>query len=980
MERSQYLWSKVKAVVHTKGFIKYLQDQNNLTHKSTLSGISAKRQRLLKNIYSENEDGTNTQWKCFIKYDSQLRLFWEFIMTIIFTLTFWIIPLTLATHLKNQESIRQFELAMDIFILLDFTSHFFTEKLTDVNLITTIQEASISYIKGFFIIDLLSFLPSLVTKETVEDVYFFKLFRYLRIQRVFMFIQFFEKFLLNFKMFQERKQFIHKFIKFLRLIFLYFLIFHIFACSWFYLAYQPENIGIGDIWYADKEGNYHKEKSENQIFKDGWGYYLWVEINIDEYSRIYLRALYFILSTFSTNGYGDISAMNRNEESLSLAIIFLGQLLFSYVLERVRRLLLSHQDKDLQTLKDNLLENGELMLIQLSKVRGSRPLKSRDIFICTQYLNESFKYNYKNILKDKFYQNLLPKLRNKLAIELFRHSYLKFIHFFKDFESQYNASDQFIAGCLENFELGIFPQNHEIVRRGDKLESIYFIRLGTVEIYDIADNFLVTYISGGFFGEFQAILNLKTQFSYRTSSDNPLYTFNLKTKTFLELLSNDYDAFAYITKLGLMRRKSLRQQSKELIQMNQLNFEDSPQSFRSKFKQVFKRKIQIKVSHLLQIKCKIGGNSLVQNILDDIYAKENLDHENRTKLQHDSPNVKSEWSSDQEGFAFESNKHKIADNLKNLESDDQISDDEIYDQTLPKNYKYYMNQMQKSDDLLKDLQLINQMSRKSFKTLKDNINSLEKYSLEKARYDKPLQDLELSKFASTSNDVLNQQRKIVRKMFYTRKKLNKDSKSRESYDSILLSGNSLFKDEITKLNTKLNMQVGQNQINQEILQQHNISSSSILDQELIYKDFIQNNATKEDGSLIYEQQEQQQSSFMDKADIIELDRSQLSAFIEESSSSSHNSQTEQQNNQQSPTLLKMESMNSSPQNNYSNFLMGNQDFMIAPLTSKAFSKTQTLGFNNQISRLSQNTDEKKQEIYPQNSEQSASPFKFRKQI
>jgi len=76
-----------------------------------------------------------------------------------------------------------------------------------------------------------------------------------------------------------------------------------------------------------------------------------------------MRALYFIFATFSTIGYGDISAVNRKEMVWCLFILFSGQLLFSFILERMRKTYSSTDEMSLKKVQSNLKENAELMLI-----------------------------------------------------------------------------------------------------------------------------------------------------------------------------------------------------------------------------------------------------------------------------------------------------------------------------------------------------------------------------------------------------------------------------------------------------------------------------------------------------------------------------------------------------------------------------------------------------------------------------------------
>lgn len=52
-------------------------------------------------------------------------------------------------------------------------------------MVRNLKKIALNYVKGYFIIELLSFLPSLVTGEQVEWVYYFKVLRFFHVERMF---------------------------------------------------------------------------------------------------------------------------------------------------------------------------------------------------------------------------------------------------------------------------------------------------------------------------------------------------------------------------------------------------------------------------------------------------------------------------------------------------------------------------------------------------------------------------------------------------------------------------------------------------------------------------------------------------------------------------------------------------------------------------------------------------------------------------
>ena len=164
-----------------------------------MAGISEKKQNILevKNILKQRFYHSQFRYKCFIKLNSPFSVFWEFIIAFAFSLTFWVIPLNIATVFAPYEYFRALELIIDVIIVLDIIINFISEQVKDIIVLEYISETSILYLKSFFIIDVLSILPNLIFMETNNTMYYFKLFRFFRINRFFSFFNMIERFILN---------------------------------------------------------------------------------------------------------------------------------------------------------------------------------------------------------------------------------------------------------------------------------------------------------------------------------------------------------------------------------------------------------------------------------------------------------------------------------------------------------------------------------------------------------------------------------------------------------------------------------------------------------------------------------------------------------------------------------------------------------------------------------------------------------------
>lgn len=82
-----------------------------------------------------------------------------------------------------------------------------------------------------------------------------------------------------------------------------------------------------------------------------------------DYKSQYLRAIYFVVTTFATVGYGDIVATVRNEYIYAFFLLISSQLLFSYFSEKLRRILSDTEKAKVTNVKMDLLETAKLFLV-----------------------------------------------------------------------------------------------------------------------------------------------------------------------------------------------------------------------------------------------------------------------------------------------------------------------------------------------------------------------------------------------------------------------------------------------------------------------------------------------------------------------------------------------------------------------------------------------------------------------------------------
>jgi len=195
------------------------------------------------------------------------------------------------------------ELAADIVFAVDIVLTFFKAHTDN----PTLKKNALEYIKGFFIFDLASCMPGLCTLES-RRVYYVKLVRLVHWQRFFATLNIiFEKVLVSCLGYHRQK--IQDIVEFVKLLIFVLYATHNMACIWVFIGNQ------GPQYWMALEGF----KIEDGIF-------------------VYIHAFYFVMTTVTTVGYGDIGGTQTSEYLFCMAIEFVGLSFFSFLMGSINQL------------------------------------------------------------------------------------------------------------------------------------------------------------------------------------------------------------------------------------------------------------------------------------------------------------------------------------------------------------------------------------------------------------------------------------------------------------------------------------------------------------------------------------------------------------------------------------------------------------------------------------------------------------------
>jgi hypothetical protein len=248
-------------------------------------------------------------WDCIML----LLIFWQ-LNTLTLMVAFDITPIESYSFglesLQNQESFIGFQIISSVFIIIDILIKFNTGSFEGGSEIYDKSTIVKKYLKTSFIFDFLGLVPHLIffgRKHMLEKSDYIKYFW------LFLFkLHPLSKFLDNIKegllRFEGKKEAIYLLIRLLAEVFI---VCHLFACIWHYTALRSN-------------------------------YKSWIQfLNLQEvgWEDRYMKAIYYVVVTMTTTGYGDITPQSRSETLVSIFCMFLGSFLVGYSINSIGEIL-----------------------------------------------------------------------------------------------------------------------------------------------------------------------------------------------------------------------------------------------------------------------------------------------------------------------------------------------------------------------------------------------------------------------------------------------------------------------------------------------------------------------------------------------------------------------------------------------------------------------------------------------------------------
>ncbi len=282
------------------------------------------------------------------------------------------------------------------------------------------------------------------------------------------------------------------------------------------------------------------------------------DLNSKNNFQIYINSIYFMAETFSTTGYGDLCPYDNEEELLFLIFCEIVNCAFyAYLLSNILEIITKGNSLTYQIKSDHLdLERWIIHYINRLPASAKKKYNLHRSFIWNDvkrffeiyYSNErNLKWIKKNI---NFIKEMKPKDKNKLFEHAFKRTYDKYNKFFRNILKN-NTKQEIIL----NFDISIEMSDTIIIPFEGKINRIYFIEQGTIEILNEENKIINILKEGDFFGieKLTSSYNGKSNYIYKVGKNCNFCILNsIKISYLIDNIFNyDGEAFKIFINLAI---------------------------------------------------------------------------------------------------------------------------------------------------------------------------------------------------------------------------------------------------------------------------------------------------------------------------------------------------------------------------------------------------------------------------------------------
>jgi len=414
-------------------------------------------------VETRNETEKNLLARWVIPPNNYYKIRWDFFLGALIFYSVLIIPYRFGFSVDPDAASRATDVVVDLFFFADMIANFRCGFLDNDGAINTLWvDIRKNYLRGWFVIDFLSTFPidwvleALVpnggnNSRAVKLIRFARLFRLLKLARVFKLSRLMS--LAN-SFVEIPPLVIRMFSLCLKICFMA----HIVGCLWFYIttvSISSDECDSGKLKceYNQPSSNWHAELGEGN--------------DVDTNMTKYIVTLYWVFTTMTTVGYGDITPSNDLERAYAVVVMIFGATVFGYIIGSIA---------ELSSGREDALSSKLCVLREFCDERGLN--QKTQGFVQRHY---AFWYQEMTPLHDepRLLHELPPSLRKEVILFIHRQT-IRDIALFKR-----PLPDWFVATTVRLLEPQAFAPGSDIIGPDEAgmYQDIIFLQEGVAEAY-----------------------------------------------------------------------------------------------------------------------------------------------------------------------------------------------------------------------------------------------------------------------------------------------------------------------------------------------------------------------------------------------------------------------------------------------------------------------------------------------------------------
>ena len=183
--------------------------------------------------------------------------------------------------------------------------------------------------------------------------------------------------------------------------------------------------------------------------------------------NLYIESLYFLVTTLTTVGYGDITCSSFGERIFQIIILAIGSIFYSYIISTISNYIKNDSHAKINYNNDlNILEN-----IRVAYPNMKYKLYKNIHKFLESKSNSQEKYDINSLI-----ETLPFTLKNTILFTMYKSAIQNF-KFFKK-----NDNSEFIAQVLNNFIPIMSKKNEFLIYEGEIIEEMIFIKDGRISL------------------------------------------------------------------------------------------------------------------------------------------------------------------------------------------------------------------------------------------------------------------------------------------------------------------------------------------------------------------------------------------------------------------------------------------------------------------------------------------------------------------